>query len=123
MLIASGEVLDRDHSPFGFVPSTARAAFRFDRAQTSRSAPLSAGEPSAGETRELPPPANGGHAPHVSPDEGVAMVRRLQQDRSLVDAEIVLSYPAELRVHGAGFHLHVGIDEARVEAVPESEAV
>src|SRR3954452_15655812 len=83
----------------------------------------SASKPPTGEPGALEPTPDRRHAPHVPPDEVVAMVGGLQQDRPLVDAEIVLRDPAVLRVDSTGVHLHPAVGEARVEGVLEAVAV
>src|SRR5207237_62005 len=67
--------------------------------------------------------ADGRDAAHIPPDEVVAIVRRLEQDRSLIDAEIILRHPAALRIDRAGVQLNAGVGEARVEAVLEAVGI
>src|SRR5437868_2291378 len=76
-------------------------------------------QPAAGKSRAQQSPADRRHAAHVSPDEIVAMVRRLEQNRALIDAEVIGGDPAMLRIDRAALDLGVGVAEARIEAVLE----
>src|SRR5207237_4300097 len=67
--------------------------------------------------------ADRGRAAHVPPSEVGAGVRRLQQDRPLVDAEIVRRYPAVRRVDRSGVELHAFVGEAGIEAVLKAVAI
>src|SRR3954454_20508834 len=76
-------------------------------------------EPPAGEPGQLKPAADRGDSAHVPPDEIVAEIRGLKQNRPLVDSEIVRRNPAVPRVHRACFQLQSLVGEARVKAVLE----
>src|SRR5207253_5984564 len=80
-------------------------------------------KPPARKSRPLQPATDRRHAAHMPPHEIVAVIRRLQQDRPLVDPEIVAAYPAMPWVNGPVLHLHVRVGEARIEAVLETVAV
>src|SRR4051794_22285121 len=76
-------------------------------------------QPPAGKSGAQQCPPDRRHATHVSPDEIVAMIRRLEKNRALIDAEVIGRDPTVLRIDRAAIDLGVGIAEARVEAVLE----
>src|SRR5262249_26034269 len=88
-----------------------------DLAASCRSA-----EPTAREARAQETVADRRHPAHVSPNEVVAVIGGLEQDRALIDAEIVGSDPTMLRIDRARLELCPGVAEARVETVLEAIA-
>ena len=90
----------------------------------SRVVPDPLAEPAAGEAGALQAAADRRHPAHVAPHEIVAVVGGLKQDRSLVDAEIVLRDPAVLADRPSRVSSFASVvGEAGVEAVLEAVAV
>src|SRR3954451_188089 len=98
---------------------------RSTRAASPASAAFSpsAREPPAGKSRAFEAAPDGGHLAHGPPHEIVAVIGCLQEDRSLIDAEIIARDPAVPRIDRAGLDLQLLVGEARVETVPEAVAI
>src|SRR3954454_9408753 len=97
---------------------------RSTRAASPASAAFSpsARDPPAGKSRAFEAAPDGGHLAHGPPHEIVAVIGCLQEDRSLIDAEIIVRDPAP-RIDAAGLDLQFLVGEARVETVPEAVAI